>query len=58
MWTIRNLCEGNPANQAYIAELENKGVADTEELLEFGVEVEVADSGKVRVKRAKKSSSK
>ena len=58
MWAIRNLCEENPANQAYIAELENKGVAETQELLEFGVEVEIGDDGKVKIKRGTKSSSK
>lgn len=57
VWAIRNMCEGNPANQAFIAELEQQGVAESRALLEFGVEVEIGDDGKIKVKQAPKTSS-
>lgn len=50
MWAIRNLCEENPANQAFIAELEQRGVAEAHDLLEFGVEVKIGDDGKIKLK--------
>ena len=48
---IRNLCEGNTANQRLIASLERKGVENTQALLEFGCEVEIGDNGKIKVKQ-------
>ncbi len=50
VFAIRNLCEGNQANQELIAGLEKTGMADTQALLEFGCEVEVGEDGKIRVK--------
>lgn len=50
---IRNLCEGNTANQKLIASLEHRGVENTQALLEFGCEVEIGDDGKIKVKQKK-----
>ncbi|KAL6040644.1 Ataxin-10, variant 2 [Balamuthia mandrillaris] len=40
---IRNLCEENAANQAFIAGLDLKGAASNKELAEMGLKVEVAN---------------
>ncbi|XP_078679036.1 ataxin-10-like [Branchiostoma floridae x Branchiostoma belcheri] len=53
IFTIRNLCEGNHDNQAVIAGLENKGLADNIALNDFGIEV-TEDEGKLVVKSADK----
>eukprot|EP00058_Branchiostoma_floridae_P011804 XP_002597292.1 hypothetical protein BRAFLDRAFT_118169 [Branchiostoma floridae] len=53
IFTIRNLCEGNHDNQAVIAGLEDKGLADNVALNDFGIEV-TEDDGKFMVKSADK----
>ncbi len=51
MVAIRNLCEYNPANQALVAGLESRGVANNAQLLEeMGCQVEVGKDGKMKVK--------
>ena len=53
VWTIRNLCEGNPDNQAVIAKLEQRGVANSDVLKEMGSEVVVGDDGRLKVRPTK-----
>ena len=50
---IRNLCEGNPANQHLISSLRAQGVCplDEEALRTCGGEVELGDNGRVRIKK-------
>lgn len=57
MWTIRNLCEDNPANQAVIAQLDQRGVANPDMLDDMGGEVVIGDDGRLKV-RPKKELSK
>ena len=47
VFAVRNLCEDNPANQAFITSLEQQGLADAAKLLEFGCEVVVGSDGKI-----------
>ena len=53
IWTIRNLCEENPDNQAVIAKLEQRGVANSDVLKEMGSEVVVGDDGRLKVRPTK-----
>ena len=51
MLAVRNLCEGNLANQMLVANLEAHGAPDTAQLLqEMGCQVEVGKDGKMKVK--------
>jgi len=48
---VRNLCENNLENQKIIQNLEPQGPASTPVLDELGLEVELKEDGKVRLKR-------
>ena len=53
VWAIRNICEGNPTNQEYIARLEKKGSFNMQDLeREFGCEVSIGTDGRLRLKKA------
>lgn len=55
LWAIRNACEENPANQALIKQVEQKGVLNMQQIeKEFGCEVEIDENGKLRMKKNQK----
>lgn len=55
IWCVRNICEGNPENQAVIAALEQRGVANSNwlESAADGCEVVVGDDGHLHLKSKK-----
>ena len=53
IWAIRNACEAHPANQAVVAQLEQRGVANPDLLKDCGCMVEVGDDGKLKISRHK-----
>ncbi|XP_077987241.1 ataxin-10-like [Glandiceps talaboti] len=56
IFAIHNICEDNPANQAFIANMQRQGIADSEVLTDMGVDVQERD-GKLYVKTTKKTKS-
>ncbi|KAI9190840.1 spinocerebellar ataxia type 10 protein domain-containing protein [Polychytrium aggregatum] len=56
LFAIRNLCYNNLENQALIDSLEARGVAQSQDLNEMGVEAVIDEDGKLRLQRAKEQS--
>ena len=52
MLAVRNLCEGNPAIQSEISQLQAVSAVDTEELRQAGMQASInAATGKVEVQQ-------
>ncbi|XP_033647947.1 ataxin-10-like isoform X1 [Asterias rubens] len=53
IFAIRNLCDGNPDNQAVVAEMTNKGVVNNDTLQQYGFQAEMRE-GKMYYKTTTK----